>query len=90
MLHSFKSKFNVQELKIQLTHYFKNIFFNIASDRSQRPGNHLRNFFTGYHQDTGELVKIRVSYVETEQWSKRKFHSFRVEIWNDHGYWLPL
>lgn len=90
MLHSYKSKFNVQEIKVQLTHYFKNIFFGIAPDRSQRPGCHLQTFFTGSHLDTGEPVRIRVTYVETEQWSKRKFHSFRVEIWSTRGYWLAL
>lgn len=90
MLHNFKSKYNLQEIKVQLTHYFKNIFSNITPDRAQRPGNHLQYFFFGNHQESGEKVKIRVSYFETEQWSKRKFHSFRVEIWSTRGYWLPL
>ncbi|MGM1023211.1 MAG: hypothetical protein ACQEXV_22495 [Bacillota bacterium] len=93
MIYSFRSKHNLQEIKVQLTNYLGHLFerIRVAHVLTPRKGYPLQHKFYGVHNDTGELYLFRVTYKETETWGKRSFHCFRVECMSDRrGSWFDL
>lgn len=93
MLYTFKSKHNLQEIKVQLTLYLGHLFddIRVAHVLTPKKGYPLQHKFYGVHYDTRELYLFRVTYVETETWDKRSFHAFRVEAMsNRNKMWFDL
>ncbi|MGY3386856.1 hypothetical protein ACVWZB_004810 [Paenibacillus polymyxa] len=92
MLYTFKSKHNLQEIKVQMNLYLGHMFddIRVAHVLTPKQGYPLQHMFYGVWRDTGQLYLFRVTYVETETWL-RTFHAFRVEAMSDRNkFWFDL
>lgn len=89
MLYSKKSKFNRQEIKVQLIAYLEGIFTDIQTIGPNPSGYYFTHFFSGRNIKTGDIRYLKVTFRGTDKWPIR-LNIFSVEFLTYGGHWERL
>ncbi len=85
MLYNFKSKFNVHEIQKLLREDLNGLFVDIKRCPWDKAKKSKVYMFEGKYIKTGEVRRLRVRYVSTENWGRR-FHVHSLECQSHHGH----